>query len=1013
MKRLYLFFLAISFALTGIGQNYDSASDEARTVHEKNSLKSLVIQTHSIDEINLQSAEILDTVAIFNYVGSVQNFIVPAGVHKVKIVAYGAQGGASEVCGSIIEDDGGLGGFAQGFLDVTSGDILQVFVGGKPSNPAIGQSAIPGGFNGGGDAGRYGGAGGGASDVRIDAGTLSDRVIVAAGGGGGNTGCPNHGTGGAGGGLIGSDGIGLSSYPPGGGGTQTDGGAGANAGPAGSFGFGGSTTSYHYAGGGGGWYGGGSAYAAGAGGGSSYIEGVYDSYTISGIQSGDGMVRISWEFVCMEEIVQACDEGECTAVVTYEKPESWEGATVTQIDASGLTSGDVFPIGTTVQSYELVWDGGEILPPPPALVEKSAIADITTDTCTFTVTVMDTIAPEAKCKDIGITLDTEGKARIYPGFIDNGSSDDCGSLSYSLDKTKFYCHDIGENTVVMSVKDASGNVSTCSSTVTIADNWLPEVACNDIEVILGAEGFAVIDSSMIDAGSTAICGIEGIELSQTVFTSADLGENSITMTVSNLSGITATCESKVTVKDEIAPVANCNSITVWLTDSASYELSEADLVAISSGSSDNASVSDSLQVEVSPSVFDCSQVGDSVQVEVTVTDEAGNESTCEAMVYVKDSSELLLSSVDDIEISLPAGVCETTITYPEVFSSKVCASITQIAGLGAEGIFPAGTTVESWEVSYGEEKDTISFAVIVRAENAVPTIDSLADVSVNEDEGPVVIALSGISSGVDCVEQTLSITAENSSSELVTGIEVVYIEGDTTGTVSLTLGANQSGTDSISVVVEDSEGAQTEVSFVVTVNPVNDAPYLVTPLPDAIVNASYSFELGLSAMLGVVFDDVDDDVLEFDVMLEGTDSLPSWAAIEAGVLTATPMIADTGSYSFVVTATDTSGAMASDTFVLEVDGYPTSIGDIAAGSFELNLYPNPTKGLVTLELQERSATDIEIKVMNVSGAEVFRKNFGANDKIQFDLSEQVSGMYMVLIEADGQRVVKKLILDKK
>ncbi len=633
--------------------------------------------------------------------------------------------------------------------------------------------------------------------------------------------------------------------------------------------------------------------------------------------------------------------------------------------------------------------------------------------CTSTVTVMDTIAPVASCKDIGITLDTEGKARIYPGFIDDGSTDEGGIVSYTLDMTKFYCHDIGEHTVVMSVTDVGGNVSTCSSLVTIADNWLPEVACNDIEVTLGSEGFAVIDSSMIDAGSTAICGISGIELSQSVFTSADLGENSITMTVSNLSGITATCEAKVTVKDEIAPVANCNSITVWLTDSASYELTEADLVAISSGSSDNASAYDSLQIEVTPSTFDCSQVGDSVKLAVSVFDEAGNESTCEAMVYVKDSSELLLSSVDDIEISLPAGVCETAITYPEVFSSKACATITQIAGLGADGLFPAGTTVESWEVSYGEEKDTVSFAVIVNAENAVPTLDSLADVSVNEDEGPVVIALSGISAGVDCVEQTLSITAENSNSELVTGIEVVYTEGDTTGSISLTLGANQSGTDSISVVVEDSEGAQTEVSFVLTVNPVNDVPYLVTPLPDGMVNASYSFVLELSAMMGVVFDDVDDDVLEFDVMLEGTESLPSWAAIEAGVLTATPMIADTGSYSFVVTATDTSGAMARDTFVLEVDGYPTSIGDIAAGSFELNLYPNPTKGLVTVELQERSATDIEIKVMNLSGAEVFRKNFGANDKIQINLSDQVSGMYMVLIESDGQRVVKKLILDKR
>jgi len=232
----------------------------------------------------------------FNYSGSIQQWIVPDGLNEINVELYGAQGGASNSCDFQVpspEADGGLGGFAGGTLNVSPGQTLYIYVGGQGG---IGLDGPPeAGFNGGGNGGYWGAGGGGASDIRTVSGDFGSRLIVAAGGGGGNTGCPNHGHGGDGGGLNGDLGLAFTGYTPAGGASQNAGGTPGDNGAFGSFGLGGSTESYHFAGGGGGWYGGGSAYAAGGGGGSSYINGVINGATQTGVQTGNGYIVISYD----------------------------------------------------------------------------------------------------------------------------------------------------------------------------------------------------------------------------------------------------------------------------------------------------------------------------------------------------------------------------------------------------------------------------------------------------------------------------------------------------------------------------------------------------------------------------------------------------------------------------------------------------------------------------------------------------------------------------------------------
>lgn len=240
----------------------------------------------------------------FSYTGAVQTWVVPNNVYKVTIECWGAQGGGSQ---------GGKGGYAKGTLDVTPGETLRAYVGGRNDS-----GTITGGWNGGGNSGgaNLGRPGGGASDVRQGGTALSARKIVGAGGAGHSSqsanSTPNY-KGGRGGAVTGERGSGPSTTGGSGhGGSQSAGGTGGGqsglgfgaAGTLGNGGNGAAAASRGGGGGGGGFYGGGGGgpygdYAGGGGGGSNYIGGVKSGSTTRGVRVGNGLIKFTWEVVAV------------------------------------------------------------------------------------------------------------------------------------------------------------------------------------------------------------------------------------------------------------------------------------------------------------------------------------------------------------------------------------------------------------------------------------------------------------------------------------------------------------------------------------------------------------------------------------------------------------------------------------------------------------------------------------------------------------------------------------------
>jgi hypothetical protein len=272
------------------------------------------------------------TTQTFSYTGGMQTFTVPSCVTSITVDAAGAAG-TDYVSGSLVRT-GGLGGRVVCVYPVTTGQVLNIFVGGRP-------------YNGGGPA--YvsnGGIGGGASDIRIGGTALSDRVIVAGGGGGGGHNCTGSGTerGGHGGGLVAEDGwqCGAQTMYIGTGASQTGPGlclSTQNPGTNGALGVGGNAGNSSYGGGGGGgYYGGGGSSYGGAGGGSSYTGPLASAVSHSqGVRAGNGEIVLIYDFNGTAVAASATSMSICT------------GGTTT-LSASGMLSCTWTPGGSNASS---------------------------------------------------------------------------------------------------------------------------------------------------------------------------------------------------------------------------------------------------------------------------------------------------------------------------------------------------------------------------------------------------------------------------------------------------------------------------------------------------------------------------------------------------------------------------------------------------------------------------------------------------------------------------------------
>ncbi|MCB0533607.1 MAG: hypothetical protein KDD14_15515 [Saprospiraceae bacterium] len=174
-----------------------------------------------------------------------------------------------------------------------------------------------------------------------------------------------------------------------------------------------------------------------------------------------------------------------------------------------------------------------------------------TNTCTATVTVNDNIKPTAVCQDVTVELNSSGTGSTTAAAVNNGSSDACGIQGLSLSKTSFNCFEVGANTVTLTVTDVNSNTNTCTATVTVNDHVSPIANCQNLVVELDDQGAGSITTAEVNSNSSDACGIQSLALSREQFICSDLGQNTVTLTVTDVNNNTQTCTARITVKRTI------------------------------------------------------------------------------------------------------------------------------------------------------------------------------------------------------------------------------------------------------------------------------------------------------------------------------------------------------------------------------------------------------------------------------------------------------------------------------
>ena len=183
--------------------------------------------------------------------------------------------------------------------------------------------------------------------------------------------------------------------------------------------------------------------------------------------------------------------------------------------------------------------------------------------------------------------------------------------------------------------------------------------------------------------------------------------------------------------------------------------------------------------------------------------------------------------------SNPALIPNPTVTYT---SPNSTGSLTFTPVSNASGSATISVSVNDGGASNNIVTTTFSVTVnpvVVTPVNQPPTLNSPANVTINENSASQTVNLSGISSGSPSEIQTLTVTAVSSNPALIPNPTITYSSPNSTGSLTFTPVSNASGSATISVSVNDGGASNNIVTttFIVTVNAVNQPPTL-NPLGD-------------------------------------------------------------------------------------------------------------------------------------------------------------------------------------
>jgi hypothetical protein len=425
-----------------------------------------------------------------------------------------------------------------------------------------------------------------------------------------------------------------------------------------------------------------------------------------------------------------------------------------------------------------------------------------------TISVTDNTPPTVVTQDITVQLDASGSATITTGMINNGSTDDCAIDSYSLDITSFGCDDLGGNTVTLTVTDNNSNSSSATATVTVVDNIDPTItapAAVTVNVDAGTCATALANVALGTPTTADNCSVAST--TNNAPASFPLGNTTVTWTVTDGSGNTATATQVVTVVDNIDPTITAPAAVTVNVDAGTCATALANVALGTPTTADNCSVAST--TNNAPASF---PLGNTT-VTWTVTDGSGNTATATQVVTVVDNIDPTITAPAAVTVNVDAGTCATALANvalgtPTTADNCSVASTTN----NAPASFPLGNTTVTWTVTDGSGNTATATQVVTVVDNIDPTITAPAAVTVNVDAGTCATALANVALGTPTTADNCSVASTTNNAP------ASFPLGNTTVTWTVTDGSGNTATATQVVTVVDNIDPTITAPAAVTVN---------------------------------------------------------------------------------------------------------------------------------------------------------------------------------------------------
>lgn len=263
-----------------------------------------------------------------------------------------------------------------------------------------------------------------------------------------------------------------------------------------------------------------------------------------------------------------------------------------------------------------------------------------TDTCTVTITVIDTTSPVITCPPTPtpITANTQCQASVPDLIGSTSATDNCDTnITITQSPPSGTVIGIGNTLVTLTATDDAGNTDTCNVTLTVVDTTPPVITCPPAPPPISANATcqAPLPDLTGDASATDNCDTSvTITQNPQAGTMIGIGNTLVTLTATDDAGNTDTCNVTVTVVDTTPPVITCPSDPPPISADANCQALLPDLTTTTTAT-DNCDTD--ITIAQSPPAGTSIGTGNTL-VTITATDDAGNTDTCTVTVTVVDTT---------------------------------------------------------------------------------------------------------------------------------------------------------------------------------------------------------------------------------------------------------------------------------------------------------------------------------------------------------------------------------------